>query len=201
MFQQTVAGSRRRSKRATSTRAGTRARRGLLGDPRARALARRPEGRRDRPGRCHARRRQDRRALRHAQQAGQADARRGRGVFASTPRRASASSSRCRARTASSTVAGATTKSGSTAAATRAGCRPEHPARRAHVSDRRRVRRDDDVRVSPRAPPRVAIDEITRCAGTQFDPELADAFVKLIRSVAQKKCTRARALITHPRRR
>jgi response regulator RpfG family c-di-GMP phosphodiesterase len=26
----------------------------------------------------------------------------------------------------------------------------------------------------------VAIDEITRCAGTQFDPELSDAFVKLI---------------------
>jgi HD-GYP domain-containing protein (c-di-GMP phosphodiesterase class II) len=26
----------------------------------------------------------------------------------------------------------------------------------------------------------VAVGEIERCAGTQFDPELADAFVKLI---------------------
>jgi HD-GYP domain-containing protein (c-di-GMP phosphodiesterase class II) len=29
-------------------------------------------------------------------------------------------------------------------------------------------------------PHEVAISEIERCAGTQFDPEIADAFVKLL---------------------
>jgi response regulator RpfG family c-di-GMP phosphodiesterase len=28
-------------------------------------------------------------------------------------------------------------------------------------------------------PHQIAIDEIVRCAGTQFDPELAEAFVKM----------------------
>jgi HD-GYP domain-containing protein (c-di-GMP phosphodiesterase class II) len=39
-------------------------------------------------------------------------------------------------------------------------------------------------------PHEVAIGEIERCAGTQFDPELSDAFVKLIdawRSVMRER--------------
>ena len=52
------------------------------------------------------------------------------------------------------------------------------PARRAHRRGRRRVRRDDlRAPVQRRAlAPSAALDELRRCAGTQFDPVVVDAF-------------------------
>ena len=53
------------------------------------------------------------------------------------------------------------------------------PARRAHHLRRRRVRRDDVEPPLPRAARRARrrSREVERCAGTQFDPEVVQAFL------------------------